>query len=45
VGFNDPKYFSRYFKANFNMLPSAYQARKRQEQAGNDAKVGKEKIS
>ena len=32
VGFNDPKYFSRFFKAYFNMLPSAYQAKKRVEQ-------------
>ena len=32
VGFNDPKYFSRFFKAYFNMLPSAYQAKKRAEQ-------------
>ncbi len=32
VGFNDPKYFSRFFKAYFNMLPSVYQAKKREEQ-------------
>ena len=25
VGYNDPKYFSRHFKAEFGMLPSAYQ--------------------
>ncbi|HVW61445.1 MAG TPA: ATP-binding protein, partial [Puia sp.] len=25
VGFNNPKYFSRYFKAEFGVLPSAYQ--------------------
>ncbi len=25
VGFNNPKYFSRYFKAEYGMLPSAYQ--------------------
>jgi signal transduction histidine kinase/DNA-binding response OmpR family regulator len=31
VGFNDPKYFSRFFKAEFNMLPSTYQAEKRKE--------------
>jgi signal transduction histidine kinase/ligand-binding sensor domain-containing protein/AraC-like DNA-binding protein len=31
VGFNDPKYFSKFFKASFNMLPSAYQAKKRKE--------------
>ena len=44
VGFNDPKYFSKFFKAYFNMLPSAYQVRKRQEQAGNDTKIVEEKI-
>ena len=27
VGFNNPKYFSRYFKAEFGMLPSVYQLR------------------
>jgi signal transduction histidine kinase/ligand-binding sensor domain-containing protein/DNA-binding response OmpR family regulator len=26
VGFNNPKYFSKFFKSEFNMLPSAYQA-------------------
>jgi YesN/AraC family two-component response regulator len=31
VGFNNPKYFSKFFKAEFNMLPSAYQARKKKE--------------
>lgn len=31
VGFNDSKYFSRLFKAEFNMLPSAYQAAKKIE--------------
>ena len=29
VGFNNPKYFSKYFKAEFNMLPSVYHAEKR----------------
>ncbi|HMH23438.1 MAG TPA: two-component regulator propeller domain-containing protein [Puia sp.] len=28
-GFNNPKYFARYFKAEFGMLPSTYQAQKR----------------
>ncbi|MBN2484374.1 MAG: response regulator [Bacteroidales bacterium] len=27
VGFNNPKYFSRYFKDEFNMLPSEYAAK------------------
>lgn len=31
VGFNDSKYFSRLFKAEFNMLPSAYHAAKKAE--------------
>ena len=26
VGFNNPKYFSRYFKEEFGMLPSVYQS-------------------
>ncbi len=26
TGFNNPKYFSKYFRAQFGMLPSAYQA-------------------
>jgi AraC-like DNA-binding protein len=26
VGFSNPKYFARYFKEEFNMLPSAYRA-------------------
>lgn len=26
VGFNNPKYFAKYFKAEFNMTPSAYAA-------------------
>ena len=25
VGFNNPKYFSRYFKEEFGILPSAFQ--------------------
>lgn len=31
VGFNNPKYFAKYFKAAFNMLPSAYIAAKKKE--------------
>ncbi len=31
VGFNDPKYFSRFFKAHFNMLPSAFRVQKQNE--------------
>ena len=27
VGFNNPKYFSRFFKTEFGMLPSVYQAK------------------
>ncbi len=37
VGFNNPKYFSRFFKIEFNMLPSAYQAEKRKEQSVEEA--------
>lgn len=29
VGFNNPKYFARYFKEEYNMLPSAYAHSKR----------------
>lgn len=32
VGFNNPKYFARYFKEEFGMLPSVYQAEKRKKQ-------------
>ncbi len=31
VGFNDPKYFARYFKEVYGILPSAYQAEKRKK--------------
>ncbi|HXB92684.1 MAG TPA: ATP-binding protein, partial [Puia sp.] len=31
VGFNNPKYFSRYFKEEFGILPSAYQRSPRHE--------------
>jgi len=31
VGFNNPKYFTKYFKAAFNMLPSAYIAARKKE--------------
>lgn len=31
VGFNNRKYFSKYFRNEFNMLPSAYAAAKQKE--------------
>jgi signal transduction histidine kinase/ligand-binding sensor domain-containing protein/CheY-like chemotaxis protein/AraC-like DNA-binding protein len=31
VGFNNPKYFARYFKEVYGMLPSVYQAEKRKK--------------
>jgi len=44
VGFNDPKYFSRFFKTEYNMLPSAYQAARRKEQAIHSNNTGEEVI-
>lgn len=32
VGFNNPKYFARYFKEEYNMLPSAYAQSKRNKE-------------
>ncbi|PTN09094.1 signal transduction histidine kinase [Mangrovibacterium marinum] len=34
VGFNSPRYFSRYFKDYYNELPSEYIAKHRKQQAG-----------
>jgi signal transduction histidine kinase/ligand-binding sensor domain-containing protein/DNA-binding response OmpR family regulator len=32
VGFNNPKYFTKYFKSEFNLIPSAYMAQKRKQE-------------
>ncbi len=37
VGFNNPKYFAKYFKAAYGVLPSAYVANIKNEQAATDA--------
>jgi CheY-like chemotaxis protein/AraC-like DNA-binding protein len=36
VGFNNPKYFTKYFKAEFHCLPSAYAAAKKESQISAD---------
>jgi len=33
VGFNNPKYFAKFFKGEFNIVPSAYQSEKKKETA------------
>ncbi|HSC39019.1 MAG TPA: helix-turn-helix domain-containing protein, partial [Chitinophagaceae bacterium] len=35
TGFNNPKYFARYFKEEFNMVPSAYMHEKRNGREGS----------
>ena len=37
VGFNNPKYFSKFFKVEFNMLPSTFLAEKRKKQTLEEA--------
>jgi transcriptional regulator GlxA family with amidase domain len=34
VGFNNTKYFVKYFKEEFNMLPTAYRKMSRRQKAG-----------
>ena len=36
VGFNNPKYFTRYFKAEYHCLPSAYASRKKESRISAD---------
>jgi AraC-like DNA-binding protein len=31
VGFNNPKYFSKFFKAEYNFVPTAFQAEKKKK--------------
>ena len=44
VGFNDPKYFSKFFKSFYNMLPSIYQANKRKQQEVSEIIITEEKL-
>lgn len=41
VGFNNPKYFSRYFKDEFGVLPSVYQSQCEQNTIETDLKKNK----
>ncbi|GAO44649.1 hybrid sensor histidine kinase/response regulator transcription factor [Flavihumibacter petaseus] len=38
VGFNNPKYFARYFKEEFGILPSLYQSETRKKSTNNPGK-------